>query len=92
VLQGDGEIAKLGPKGGDTARIEPKPGEVRKFQISKDVFMEFCWIPGGKATLGVPDVPKVVNAYETEHEIKTNGFLAGEIYRNSGGMERNDGN
>jgi formylglycine-generating enzyme required for sulfatase activity len=33
---------------------EPKPGEVRKFEIAKDVFMEFCWIPPGEAQLGSP--------------------------------------
>ena len=33
---------------------EPKPGEVRKFEIAQSVFMEFCWIPPGEAQLGSP--------------------------------------
>jgi formylglycine-generating enzyme required for sulfatase activity len=33
---------------------EPKAGEERKFEIAKDVFMEFCWIPSGEAQLGAP--------------------------------------
>jgi formylglycine-generating enzyme required for sulfatase activity len=36
------------------ALAEPKPGEVKKFEIAKDVFMEFCWIPAGEAQLGSP--------------------------------------
>lgn len=33
---------------------QPKAGEERKFEIAKDVFMEFCWIPSGEAQLGSP--------------------------------------
>jgi formylglycine-generating enzyme required for sulfatase activity len=33
---------------------ELKPGEVRKVEIAKDVYMEFCWIPPGEAQLGSP--------------------------------------
>jgi len=33
---------------------EPKPGEFKRFEIAKDVFMEFCWIPAGEAQLGSP--------------------------------------
>ena len=33
-------------------RDEPKPGEVRKFEIAPGVFMEFCWIPPSEAQLG----------------------------------------
>lgn len=31
---------------------DPKPGEVRRFEIAKGVFMEFCWIPPGECQLG----------------------------------------
>jgi formylglycine-generating enzyme required for sulfatase activity len=31
---------------------KPKAGEERKFEITKDVFMVFCWIPSGEAQLG----------------------------------------
>jgi formylglycine-generating enzyme required for sulfatase activity len=31
-----------------------KAGEEQKFEIAKDVFMKFCWIPSGEAQLGAP--------------------------------------
>ena len=33
---------------------EPKPGEVKDFDITTAVKMKFCWIPAGEAQLGSP--------------------------------------
>ena len=38
----------------EQTKDESRPGEVRKFEIAPDVFMEFCWIPPGEAQLGSP--------------------------------------
>jgi formylglycine-generating enzyme required for sulfatase activity len=60
---------------------EPKPGEVRKFEIAKDVFMEFCWIPSDECQLGSPN--KEPGFMDDELELyrgkfKTNGFWLGK--------------
>ncbi|HEV3438037.1 MAG TPA: formylglycine-generating enzyme family protein [Gemmata sp.] len=33
---------------------DPKAGEVRKFEIAPNVFMDFCYIPAGEGQLGSP--------------------------------------
>lgn len=43
--------ASLSPKV-EVTKDNPKPGEVRKFEISDGVFMEFCYIPAGETQLG----------------------------------------
>jgi formylglycine-generating enzyme required for sulfatase activity len=66
---------------------EPKPGEVRKFEIARDVFMEFCWIPPGEAQLGSPKeeqdnvTERFYNDDEAESKrgkFKTRGFWLGK--------------
>ena len=37
------------------ARDDPKPGEMREFEIAQGVKMSFCWIPKGEAQLGSPE-------------------------------------
>jgi formylglycine-generating enzyme required for sulfatase activity len=52
-----------------TAGDEPTIGEVRKFEITKDVFMEFCWLPPGVAQLG---------SSKEEHDYITKTYLKGD--------------
>jgi formylglycine-generating enzyme required for sulfatase activity len=60
------------------AQQVPKPGEVRKFEIAKGVFMEFCDVPGGMALLGSPKDEKDRQADEKEHDYITKGFWLGK--------------
>ncbi len=58
---------------------EPKAGEVRKFEVAAGVFMEFCYIPKGKATLGSPKEEKDRGEDEKEHEYEEKaGFWLGK--------------
>jgi formylglycine-generating enzyme required for sulfatase activity len=34
---------------------QPKPGEVREFEVAAGVRMKFCWIPADSVQLGAPD-------------------------------------
>jgi formylglycine-generating enzyme required for sulfatase activity len=72
----------------------PKPGEVRKFEIAPNVFMEFCYIPAGEGQLGSSKVEQdyITKAFhdgdrpdylddETEElrgKFKTKGFWLGK--------------
>jgi len=65
-------------KSNNIAMSDFKPGEVRKFEISPGILMEFCWVPAGKATLGSPVTEKERRRDETEHDYTTKGFWLGK--------------
>jgi formylglycine-generating enzyme len=54
----------------------PKPGEVREFDVGNGVKMKFCWIPAtnGRVTLGSPEAENRRGENETEHEVELDGF------------------
>jgi formylglycine-generating enzyme required for sulfatase activity len=54
----------------DIARREPRPGEVRKFEIAAGVFMEFCYVPAGECQLGSPKAERDAVLYELKETNK----------------------
>jgi formylglycine-generating enzyme required for sulfatase activity len=56
--------------------VKPKPGEVRQFEIAKGVWMKFCWIPPGKATLGSSE--KLTPNTRKAFEYSATGFWLGK--------------
>lgn len=57
--------------------VEPKAGELRKFEIAKGVEMEFCWIPAGEAQLGSPKAERDA-VYKKLVDVNDGGWLPAE--------------
>lgn len=61
-----------------TAGIQARAGEVRKVEIAPGVFMDFCWIPRGQATLGTPRTAAERTHDRNEHDYYAKGFWLGK--------------
>ena len=48
------------------------------FEIAQGVWVEFCWIPAGRALLGSPESEKMRGIDEREHTYETAGFWLGK--------------